>query len=77
MASRGSKRSGQGKNSYVDETLFGGKKKAQNTGANVVSLDELRTIRKKTESNNQQDAVIITATDLARIKDATVIKSHE
>ena len=61
----------------MDETLFGGKKTAQNTGANVISLDELRSIRKKTEANNKQDAVIISATELARIKDATVIKSQE
>jgi len=43
----------------------------------VVSVEELRKIRKNTEKNNQQDAVIITANDLARIKDATVIKSNE
>lgn len=43
----------------------------------MVSVEELRKIRKNTEKNNQQDAVIITANDLARIKDATVIKSNE
>ena len=43
----------------------------------MISLDELRTIRKKTESNNQQDAVIISSSDLARIKDSTVIKSKD
>lgn len=43
----------------------------------MISLDELRSIRKKTESNNKQDAVIISATELARIKDATTIKSKD
>ena len=43
----------------------------------MISVEELRRIRKNTEKNNQQDAVIISATDLARIKDATVIKSNE
>ena len=56
--------------------MFGGKKTA-NTGKNVISLEELREIRKKTEQNNQQDAVIITASELARIKDATIIKSSD
>ena len=73
----GSRTSKQGKNSFVDESLFGAKKTAQNTGAGVISLDELRAIRKRTEQNNQQDAVIISANELARIKDATVIKSKE
>jgi len=71
--------SGVGKNSFVDETLFGGKKTnaAGSAAANVISLDELRKIRTKTESNNQTDAVIISAKDMARIKDATVIKSKD
>ena len=43
----------------------------------MISLDELRNIRTKTESNNQQDAVIISASDLARIKGSTVIKSRD
>ena len=42
-----------------------------------MSLDELRAIRSKTEKNNQTDAVIITQKDLARIKEATVIKTKE
>jgi hypothetical protein len=65
---------GVGKNSYVDESLFGGKKTA-GTAANIISMDELRKIRTKTESNNQTDAVIITATDMQRIRDATIIKT--
>lgn len=77
QSKNGSRPSKQGKNSFVDESLFGAKKTAQNTGAGVISLDELRQIRKRTEQNNQQDAVIISATELARIKDATVIKSKE
>jgi len=63
MGSRASQRSrgGVGKNSYVDETLFGDKKsgKKSTNGAAVISLDELRTIRGKTEKKNQNDAVII------------------
>ena len=47
------------------------------TSAGVITLDELRTIRGKTEKNNQNDAVILTKTDLMRIKDATTIKSKE
>ena len=50
--SRQSQRSRKG-DSYVDETLFGGKKAGSKAGANtaVVSLDELRTIRGNTASN--------------------------
>jgi len=53
FGSRASKRSAKG-DSYVDETLFGGKSKSKGYGANtaVVSLDELRTIRDKTGKNN-------------------------
>ncbi|MFN7880932.1 MAG: hypothetical protein ACK5NI_00325 [bacterium] len=40
-------------------------------------MDELRTIRGKTEKNNQNDAVIISKNDLDRIKEATVIKTKE
>jgi hypothetical protein len=84
MGSRASQRSrgGVAKDSYVDETLFGGKKSgkpgtANIKGAAVISLDELRTIRQKTEKNNQNDAVIISKNDLERIKMATSIKSKE
>lgn len=53
MGSRASQRSrgGVAKDSYVDETLFGGKKKPSTTAsgargnAAVISMDELRTIR--------------------------------
>jgi hypothetical protein len=84
MGSRASQRSkgGVAKDSYVDETLFGGKKGAKPgtasvKGAAVISLDELRTIRQKTEKNNQNDAVIISKNDLERIKMATSIKTKE
>ena len=82
MGSRASQRSrgGVAKDSFVDETLFGGKKGAKPgtaNGAAVISLDELRTIRQKTEKNNQNDAVIISKNDLERIKMATSIKSKE
>lgn len=62
MGSRASQRSrgGVAKDSYVDETLFGGKGgKKPSTAASgargnaaVISMDELRTIRAKTEKNN-------------------------
>lgn len=47
------------------------------TSTGVISLDELRAIRNKTEKNNQNDAVIISKADLQRIKDATTIKSKD
>jgi hypothetical protein len=40
-------------------------------------LEELRTIRGKTEKNNQTDAVIISAKDMERIREATTIKTKE
>ena len=40
-------------------------------------MDELRSIRMKTEKNNQNDAVIISKNDLDRIKDATTIKTKD
>ena len=40
-------------------------------------MEELRTIRGKTEKNNQNDAVIISKNDLQRIKDATNIKTKD
>ena len=47
------------------------------TSTGVISLDELRAIRNKTEKNNQNDAVIISKNDLQRIKDATTIKTRD
>jgi len=47
------------------------------TSTGVISLDELRAIRGKTEKNNQNDAVVISKGDLQRIKDATTIKSRD
>jgi hypothetical protein len=40
-------------------------------------MDDLRKIRTKTESNNQTDAVIITAKEMMRIKEATTIKTKD
>jgi hypothetical protein len=86
MGSRASQRSrptGVAKDSYVDETLFGGKKKPATATAGsrgntaVITMDELRTIRGKTEKNGQNDAVIISKNDLDRIMMATTIKSKE
>jgi hypothetical protein len=62
----------------VDETLFkasGNNKMVTSTG--VISLDELRQIREKTLKNNKTDAVVISKTELDRIKSSTVIKSKE
>ena len=66
-------------NSYVDESLFGkkGAGAGVKTSTGVISLDELRAIRGKTEKNNQNDAVIISKNDLQRIRDATTIKSRD
>jgi hypothetical protein len=80
MGSRASQRSrgGVAKNSYVDETLFGGSKKPGSAnGAGVISMDELRKIRTKTEKNNQNDAVVISRGDLERIREATTIKTKD
>jgi len=43
----------------------------------VISLEELRTIRGKTDKNEQNDAVVISKNDLLRIRDATTIKTKE
>ena len=40
-----SQRSKASKNSYVDETLFGGKKSGVATSTGVIAIDELRRIR--------------------------------
>ena len=55
MGSRASQRSKVGKNSYVDESLFGGDKpktsggdRRVQTSTGVITLDELRGIRDKT-----------------------------
>jgi len=47
------------------------------TSTGVISLDELRNIRGKTEKNQANDAVIISKNDLQRIKDATNIKTKD
>ena len=62
--------------SNVDDSLFG-KKGAPTvkTGAGVISLDELRSIRKTIEKAGKHDAVIISRGELARIKDATTVKT--
>lgn len=68
----GSRASQRSKASNVDETLFGGKGTNASKGlpqnATVVSLDEIRSIRNKTLKNNQNDAVIISKSDMERIK---------
>ncbi len=61
----------------MDEALFGGSKVKSNAGVGVISQDELRAIRAKTEKNTKNDAVVISKNDLNRIKDATVIKTKD
>jgi hypothetical protein len=62
--------------SNVDDSLFGKKGgKSVKTGAGVITMDELRNIRKTTEKSGKADAVIISKDELARIKDATTIKT--
>jgi len=61
----------------VDEALFGGSKVKSNAGVGVISQEELRAIRAKTEKNTKNDAVVISKNDLNRIKDATVIKTKD
>ena len=43
----------------------------------MISLDELREIRKKTETNQKNDAVIISNNELLRIKESTKITTKE
>lgn len=61
--------------------MFGSKKAGAEatvkTAAGIITLDELRTIRGKTEKNNQNDAVVLSKNDLLRIKDATTIKTKD
>ena len=61
----------------MDEALFGGSKDKSNAGVGIISQDELRSIRAKTEKNTKNDAVVISKNDLNRIKDATVIKTKD
>ena len=58
-------------------TPNGGSKAKSNAGVGVISQDELRSIRAKTEKNTKNDAVVISKNDLNRIKDATVIKTKD
>ena len=77
IGSRASKRSGVGKNSFVDESLFGGKKAGATAASNVISLEELRTIRGKAQANQKNDAVIISAQEMSRIKEATTVRTAD
>ena len=84
IQSRASQRKSQ---AGVDESLFGGQSGTQKKGSKFpggvqtstgfITIDELRTIRGKTEKNNQNDAVILSKNDLDRIKDATTIKTKD
>ncbi len=73
--SKGSRKS---KASYVDDTLFGkslflllGKKGGTKTAAPVVSLNEIWKIRQETEQGVKVDGIIISQTELDRIKRST------
>ena len=50
---------------------------AVRTSQGIISLEELRGIRGKVEKNEKNDAVIISKTDLDRIRDATTIKTKD
>jgi len=56
---------------------IGGKENKGTKNTAVISLDELREIRNKTEKNQKNDAVIISKNDLARIKESTKITTKE
>jgi hypothetical protein len=58
-------------------SFIGGKENKGSKNTAVVSLDELRDIRNKTEKNQKNDAVIISKNELARIKDSTKITTKE
>ena len=52
-------------------------KAGDNLPAPVVDKDELREIRKKTEKGQKSDAIVITHTELERMKAATRIQTKE
>jgi sporulation protein YlmC with PRC-barrel domain len=62
----------------VDTSLFNSEKKINpKNDIAVISMQELRDIRQKTEKGEKPDAIIINKDELKRIKDAIVIKSPE
>jgi len=77
-----SKKSVVSKPSYVDESLFGNKNKKQ-TGskagdvAPIIDKEDLRDIRKKTEKGQKSDAIVISHSELERMRAATKIQTKE
>ena len=76
LRSRGSKKT------YVDESLFGSQKDRPATtyapaGASIVSLHELRKIRDQTEKGLKADAIVVTKSELDRMKASTNIVTKE
>jgi hypothetical protein len=75
VRSKNSYKSNRSKNSFVDESLFGSAKKQAprdnqfaRTGASIVSINELRRVREKTEKGQQKDAIILSKSELDRIR---------
>ena len=63
---------------YIDTSLFASESKINpKNDIAVVSIQELRDIRNKTEKGQKADAIIIKNDELRRIKDHIVIKSPE
>lgn len=63
---------------YVDTSLFASESKINpKKDIAVVSIQELREIRNKTEKGQKADAIIIKNDELKRIKDNMIIKSPE
>ena len=63
---------------YIDTSLFASESKINHKNdIAVVSIQELRDIRNKTEKGQKADAIIIKNDELRRIKDHIVIKSPE
>jgi len=54
-----------------------GSKAGDLLGGITVSKDELRDIRKKTETGQKSDAIVITNDELFRMKDSTKIQTKE
>ena len=52
-------------------------KQGSQTGAAVISKEELRTIRNQTEKGQKSDAIVITKAELERMKESTKIESKE
>ncbi len=67
------------KQSYVDESLFGDSKKkpAAPKGAAVLSMNEIRKIRNDTEKGQKVNGIVISKTELDRIRKSTRVTTKE